>query len=390
VHRDVVAGGRDDALELPLVACVLAGGTGTRLYPASRSARPKQFLALDGDRSLLAATVDRVAFADETVVLTGDAHADRVREHAPDAEVFVEPAAKDTGPALAYAARRVRDEFGECVMLCVPADHHVDGDFERVARDAAAVAVDADGLVTMGVEPTRDATGYGYVEPGDFRALSESDEHHEAAGRGKFAPVAAFREKPDRETARQLRDLGCLWNAGIFAWTPDAFLRECAGTPLAPLADGDLGAGFDAAPAVSVDYAVLERTDDAYVVPATFEWDDLGSWDALARILDTDADGNAVLATDAGERASTEADAGERELDEVDAGERATGAADAGDAILVETENSVVATDDAHVSVVDCEGLVVAAFDDRVLVAPRDSSQRVREVVAALRDRGAF
>jgi mannose-1-phosphate guanylyltransferase len=357
---------------VPVVACVLAGGTGTRLYPASRRARPKQFLTLDGDRSLLRETVDRVAFADEIVVLTSSTHAGRVREHAPDVDVFVEPEAKDTGPALAYAARHVRDEFGACVMLCVPADHHVDGDFERAALDAARVAVDADGLVTMGVAPTRDATGYGYVEPGEFEPLLGE------TGGGEYAPVAAFREKPDRQTARQLRDLGCLWNAGIFAWTPEAFLRECEDTPLEPLVDGDLDAGFAATPAVSVDYAVLERTDDAYVVPAAFEWDDLGSWDALARLLDTDADGNAVLATGPDERSPDDGDGS-------DGDER-----DAGTAIRIDTEHSVIATDDKHVSVVDCEDLVVAAFDDRVLVTARDASQRVRDVVAELRDRDAF
>ncbi|WP_323674443.1 sugar phosphate nucleotidyltransferase [Halorubellus sp. PRR65] len=356
------------------VACVLAGGTGTRLYPASRRDRPKQFLALDGERSLLRETVDRVAFADETVVLTGSEHADAVREHAPDAAVFVEPEAKDTGPALAYAARRAREAFGECALLCVPADHHVDGEFAAVARHATAVAVETDGLVTMGVEPTRPATGYGYVEPGEFREraggeYAAADAPDEPAG-GEYAPVAAFREKPDRETAEQLVDLGCLWNAGVFAWTPTAFLRECEGTPLEPLADDalDLESAFDAAPAVSVDYAVLERTDDAYVVPADFAWDDLGSWDAIARILDTDDAGNAVLAT------GSDGDAG--------------GPASA--PTLVDTTNSVVATDDTHVAVVDCEGVVVAAFDDRVLVLPRESSQRVRDVVSDLRDRDLF
>jgi len=342
----------DDAFEPPLVACVLAGGTGTRLYPASRSHRPKQLLALDDDESLLARTVDRVAFADETVVLTGGEHADAVREHAPDADVVVEPAPKDTGPALAYAARHAREAYGDCVLLCVPADHHVDGEFRRVARTAAAVAFDTDGLVTMGVEPTRPATGYGYVEPEEFQSVALGRDR----GTAEYAPVAAFREKPDRDTAARLRELGCLWNAGIFAWTPDAFLRECEGTPLEPLADGDLAAGFAAAPSVSVDYAVLERTDDAYVVPAEFEWDDLGSWDALGRVLDSDADGNVAL----------------------------------GDATLIDTNDSVVASDDKHVAVVEGEGLVVAAFDDRVLVAPRDASQRVREVVAAIRERDAF
>jgi mannose-1-phosphate guanylyltransferase len=375
VRADVVTPGDHSSStvsesSVPTVACVLAGGTGTRLYPASRGDRPKQFLALAGDESLLEATVDRVAFADETVVLTGERHEPRVREHAPDATVFVEPDAKDTGPALAYAARRARDEFGECVLLCVPADHHVDGDFARVARHATRVATATDGLVTMGVEPSRPATGFGYVEPGEFAEIAGDD-----GERVEYAPVRAFREKPDRETARQLVDLGCLWNAGVFAWTPDAFLRECEGTPLAPLADRsrNLADASAAVPEVSVDYAVLERTDDAYVVPADFAWDDLGSWDAIARVHDalgkTDADGNAVLTNDGG--ASAAADA-------------------AGEPILLDTANSVVATDHRHVAVVDCDDLVVAAFDDRVLVVPRDASQRVRDVVADLRERDAF
>ena len=364
MRADVVGTGgqRAESVARTVVACVLAGGTGTRLYPASRSARPKQFLALDGEESLLARTVDRVGFADETVVLTGEPHADAAREHAPDTEVFVEPAAKDTGPALAYAARRVRETYGECVMLCVPADHHVEGDFAAVARDAVAVASDTDGLVTMGVEPTRPATGYGYIEPGEFERLGDDPEDGSDGdgdgidGGGEYAPVRAFREKPDRDTAASLRELGCLWNAGVFAWTADAFLAACEGTPLEPLVDGDLAEGFANAPSLSVDYAVLERTDRAFVVPATFAWDDLGSWDALGRVLDTDADGNATL----------------------------------GDATLLDTEDAVVASDDKHVSVVDGDGLVVAAFDDRVLVVPREASQRVRDVVAELRGTDRF
>jgi len=337
-----------------LVAVVLAGGTGTRLYPASRSDRPKQFRAFGGDRSLLARTADRVAFADETVVLTREAFADDVPDHAPDADVLVEPAPRDTGPALCYAAARLRERFDDAVLLCVPSDHRVRGDFAGAARRAARVAAATDGLVTLGVEPTRPATEYGYVAPGPERETPAGD---------AYAPVERFREKPDRETAADLV-ADCYWNAGVFAWTPAAFLRECRGTPLAPVADAAdaadptaLRAAVESVDPVSVDYAVMERTDDAYVVPATVEWDDLGSWDALERVLDTDADDNAVL----------------------------------GDALTVDASGNVLAGDGrTHVSVVGVDDLVVAAYGDRVLVAPKAEAQRVREVVAKLRADGAF
>ncbi|MCT9094641.1 sugar phosphate nucleotidyltransferase [Haloarchaeobius sp. HME9146] len=322
------------------VALVLAGGTGTRLYPASRSDRPKQFHAFGGDDSLLARTVSRASFADETYVLTGADYAEQVREHAPSAGVLVEPEPKDTGPALAYAARRIREQVGDCVLLCLPSDHHVTGDFTTVATRACQVAVETGGLVTMGVEPTRPATGYGYIEPGSFTDGA--------------ATIRQFREKPDSETAETFVADSFLWNAGIFAWTPDAFLRECEGTPLEPIATAENAeTGFERAESVSVDYAVLERTDDAYVVPADFEWDDLGSWDAFERLLEGE---NAVL----------------------------------GDALTIDSSGNVVASDGKHVSLVGVDDLVVAAYDDRVLVVPKSDAQRVREVVSELREQARF
>ncbi len=337
-------------MDRPTVAVVLAGGTGTRLYPASRSDRPKQFRAFGGDRTLFEAAVDRVAFADETVVLTGERYADRARSLAPDADVLLEPGPKDTGPALAYAARRLGERYPDAVLLCVPSDHHVDGDFEGAARRACRAAAETGGLVTMGVEPTRPATEYGYVRPGSEDATAAGDLPDGTV------PVERFEEKPSRERAARFVDEGCLWNAGVFAWTPDAFLEAAAGTPLDPLATaGDPDQGFAAVDPVSVDYAVLERAADVFVVPVSFEWDDLGSWDALERVLAADADGNAVL----------------------------------GEALAVDAADNVVAGD-AHVSLVGVEDLVVAAYDDRVLVAAKDDAQRVREVVAELRDDGRF
>jgi len=329
------------------VAVLLAGGTGTRLYPASRSSRPKQFRAFgDDDRPLLRRAADRAAFADECYVVAPARFAAEAGALVPEATVLVEPDARDTGPALAFAAHRVAADVDDPVCCCLPADQVAgDGVRDALAR-GCRIAADHERLVTFGVEPTRPASEYGYIEPG--------------AEHGAFADVAAFREKPDRERARELVADGCLWNAGIFAWRPEVFLAEAARGPLAPLVDalrdGDSAGGYAAVESVSVDYAVLERTDRAAVVPVSFAWDDLGSWDALARVLETDADGNAL----------------------------------ASDALALDAAGNVVVSDDAHVSLVGVEDLVVVAYDDRVLVVPKADAQRVREVVAELRETGDF
>jgi mannose-1-phosphate guanylyltransferase len=336
-----------------IVAVVLAGGIGSRLYPASRRHRPKQLLSLGDvasgdDDTLLERTVSRVAFADEVVVVTRPDFADAVDEAVPGATVLVEPAGKDTGPALAYATHRIDERFDDPVVLALPSDHHVDGDFGTAARRGARVAVETDALVTFGVDPTRPETGYGYVEPG--------------RDHGDYADVAAFHEKPDAETARAYVERGYYWNAGIFAWTPSAFRAAAAGTPLEPLLDAlDAGApddGFAAVDPVSVDYAVFERADDVVTVPLGVEWDDIGSWDALQRLLPADENGTVV--------------AGDAEVVSVDAAD------------------NVVAGDDVHVSLVGVEGLAVVAYDDRILVVPTAEAQRVRDLVAKLNERGEF
>ncbi len=334
-----------------VVAVVLAGGTGTRLYPASSPERPKQLRAFCDDASLLSRAVDRVAFADETHVLTRPDLTDAVRREVPSAAVLAEPAPRDTGPALVYAAHRLREQVGDHVMLAVPSDHRVGDGFAAAARQACGVAARTGDLVVLGVEPTRPATEYGYVRPGEDR--------------GDHRAVAAFNEKPDAETAAAYRERGDRWNAGVFAWTPDALLSAARGSPLAPLVealdDGDPERGFDAVEPVSVDDAVLERAagdadgPDVAVVPTDVAWDDLGSWDAIRRVCPTDGDGTVRLGDAAGR--------------------------DAEDCVLA-------AGPDTTVDAVGVSDLVVAAYDDRVLVVPTGEAQRVREVARDRFDEG--
>jgi mannose-1-phosphate guanylyltransferase len=329
------------------VAVVLAGGTGTRLYPASRSARPKQLQAFGGDRSLLARTVERASFADETYVVTREDLVDQIRDEVPQAGILVEPVPKDTGPALTYATHRIKERHGECVCCCLHSDHLIAGDFVATAEQATRVAAETDALVTIGIEPTRPATEYGYIEPG--RAHNGYEE------------VDQFVEKPDAQTAEQYVQDGYYWNAGMFVWTPDAYLREAAASPLEPLVTaldaGDPDAGFDEVEAISVDYAVMESATDVAVVPASFEWDDIGSWDAFERVLERDEQENVSL----------------------------------GETLAIDAQGNVLAgDDDTHVSVCGVDDLVVAAYDDRVLVVPKDTAQRVREVVDRLRAEGTI
>jgi mannose-1-phosphate guanylyltransferase len=275
-------------------AVVLAGGVGSRFWPLSTSARPKQLLPLAGDRPLIAASVLRVlplVPAARVVVVTSRALADATRAALPDlpaANVLAEPFAASTAPALAWATAVAARQDPDAVVLSLHADWTVANEvgFRETAAAALDLAVSHDVVVTVGARPTRPEIGYGYIVPG--APLPGT-----AARR-----IARFVEKPSRERATALIAEGAAWNTGLFAWTARRFRAELeAGTPeiagaLAALDAGDVAGFFRGVRPVSVDVGLFERTARGATLTADFGWDDVGSWAALARVRPADAHGN--------------------------------------------------------------------------------------------------
>ncbi len=278
-------------------AAILAGGSGTRFWPLSTPQRPKQFLPLAGDRPLLVQAVQRLRGLvppERILILTGPFLVEQVAALVPEvprAQILAEPRTASTAPALAWAAQWIAKRGGDpgAALLSLHADWAVPDDaaFRTSAARALEVAIASDVLVTVGVRPTRNETGYGYIVPGPRL--------------GKARKVARFVEKPSAARAAQLRRRGALWNTGLFAWGVDRFLAEAEqhARELRPgwaaLQGGDVTGFFAAVEAAAVDIAVLERTRRLAVVAGTFRWDDIGSWDALLRIRRTDAHGNVVV-----------------------------------------------------------------------------------------------
>ncbi len=344
---------------------ILCGGSGTRLWPASRSDQPKQFLKLVGDRSSFQETVLRVKDIPgvaEIVIVTGEAMVGFVAEQTAEIGVFVtilvEPEARDSAPAVAAAAAYVQSQDPDGVVLMLAADHHIaQPEIFGEAAVIAARAAESDLIVTFGVRPTSPATGFGYIRPGE--PLLD----------GSVNAVAAFVEKPDRETAERYVLEGYLWNSGNFAFKAatlmgefEAFEPTVADAARACAAALTLEAGigrldreaFGQAKKISLDYAVMERTQKAAVAPAAFAWSDLGAWDAIWEASVRDGDGNAQD----------------------------------GDVDLHGASNVLVRTTGPYVGVIGISDIVVVAEPDAVLVCHRNDSQAVKILVDGLKARG--
>ena len=357
-----------------LHAIVMAGGSGTRFWPASRSALPKQLLPLAGTTTLLEDTIHRLdglVPSDRVMVVTAARLLDAVRQQLPQlpASALVgEPCKRDTAPCIGLAALLVSRHDPDATMAVMPSDHVIrPADKFRDAIELAATIVAAapDRLVTFGIVPTYPAESFGYIQTGEPLRVPDGGPAVAAVHR-----VASFKEKPAASVARDyLAAGGYLWNAGIFVWKARTILDalaahqpEClarletiAAAWDTPERDHVFAREFSAIKGFSIDYAVLEKATDVAVIEAPFSWDDLGGWSAVARQRGVDAAGNTVVGRHLG----------------------------------IDSTGTIVHSDDRHLVVtMGLEDMLVVHTTDATLVASRAKEEAVRKVVAELEKRG--
>jgi mannose-1-phosphate guanylyltransferase len=353
-----------------LHALIMAGGGGTRFWPRSRAARPKQFLPFAGDRTLLQSTVDRIEapIPPENIwIMTSAAHRDQVNRQVPGVppnQVIGEPCPRDTAPCVALGAALIARNDPDAVMLVIPSDHVIEParEFQRICQAAGQLALDhPHALITFGIVPTWPSTGYGYIRRGESLPDRLGIAVHK---------VREFREKPDAPTARQYLESGeYFWNAGVFVGKVSAFLeqferneratldgaRQIAaswGTSKQSAAMADI---FPALRKISFDFAVMEKCPEVLVMAAPYKWDDVGSWLAVERLNPQDANRNTILANYVG----------------------------------VQTEGCVVVGDPSKlIATLGVKDLIIVQDGDCFLVADKSKESEVKLIVEELRKRG--
>ncbi|MGX1165311.1 mannose-1-phosphate guanylyltransferase/mannose-6-phosphate isomerase [Bradyrhizobium sp. USDA 372] len=343
---------------IPLIMC---GGAGTRLWPASREVRPKQFLPLFGTRSTFQDTLLRVSDAslfDRPIVITNASYRfmvlEQLAEIGIEADVILEPMRRDSGPAIAAGAVFAQNRVNEAIVLALAADHVVQNNAAFVAACREGLtAANAGRIVTFGVKPERPATEYGYINPGEVIS-------------GEVHAVTRFVEKPDAVKASDYVNSGYFWNSGNFMFPASVLLDEYRRVDAASVeaitnavnnAGRDLGfvtlepEAFGAAKAISIDYAVMEKTSRAAVVPVSCGWSDVGSWHAVWELSEKDALGNAAHGT----------------------------------AVFEDSRNCNVTTDSALVALEGVDDLVVVATADAVLVSRQKDANGLKRLVTKLK-----
>lgn len=364
-----------------IIGVLMAGGSGTRFWPKSIPTKPKQFLSLFGDQTMLQNTVNRLdgwIQREDWRVVTNASYRELVQHQLPwmsQGQILGEPVAKNTAPCIAAAAASVSSGLREDsegahedpVMVVMPSDHVIQEPkaFQRVLDHAVKVASQSDALVTIGISPTHPETGYGYIQ---FERPAEGSKSRlSAIEEVRDYEVKAFREKPDRKTAESYLQQGnFVWNSGLFVWRLSSFLRaleesmpelhsKCQSLALKGVSEAAVNTFFEEAESISIDYGLMEKATNVRVVPGEFGWNDVGSWTAAYELASKGLDGNASNA--------------ERLV--------SVGA----------TNNYIDVDEGTVVGIVGVEGLAVVQSGDRLLVCPIDQAQEVKKIVDQLNQR---
>lgn len=341
-------------------AVIMAGGAGTRFWPKSRIARPKQFVSLFGEQTMLQKTIHRLSgFVDsgQILVVTNESYLSIVKEQIPSLNgefIIGEKVARNTAPCVAAAAALLYDTDPDGVMVVLPADHEIGNpaEFLKVLKSASELASSRNSLVTIGIQPNRPETGYGYIR----RKEADIGEY----GGRKAYPVMNFTEKPDEETARSFLASGeYYWNSGMFIWTVSAIV-EAFRTHLPEIYSGmeklmnseksqnDMDEFYLGCPSVSIDYGIMEKAEKVDVIPAEFGWNDVGSWTAVQELSEKDSEGNV---------------------------------AGSSNALFLESRSNLVHSESGKlITLIGMENIAVVETEDALMVLPLDQAQKVKEL----------
>ncbi|MBP5242938.1 MAG: NTP transferase domain-containing protein [Clostridia bacterium] len=341
---------------------IMAGGGGTRFWPLSRKQTPKQLLNLSGKEIMVNETIDRLSQVAENkniFIVTNATQVEKMKEvttgRVLPENILSEPSARNTAACIGYAAMKIAQTYGDGIMVITPSDAYIKDNaaYAAVLKDAIKEAETTDKLVTVGITPTFPATGYGYIQ---FKNTV-----------GQAKPVLKFVEKPNLEKAKEYLASGeYVWNSGMFIWKASVILNKFKTLlpdiyqDLQAIAQ-DFGTAQEAETlnkiypqirSISIDYGVMEKSDDISVVPGEFGWNDVGSWDMLGVLHDADGNNNIAV----------------------------------GDPLVLESKNSIVYSSGKLVSVVGVDNLVVVETPDAIMVCPKDKAQDVKKIVEKLQE----
>ncbi|MBQ6844589.1 MAG: mannose-1-phosphate guanylyltransferase [Agathobacter sp.] len=344
---------------------IMAGGGGTRFWPLSRQEEPKQLLNLSGKDLMINETIDRIATVvdkNDIFVVTNETQVSKMKiatkGRLQESHILAEPVARNTSACIAYAAMEIVKKYGDGIMCISPADHFIKNitEFTRVLKQGIEIAENEDKLITIGIQPTYPATGYGYIK---FDRMESS----------VAKMVLEFKEKPDIETAESYLSNGeYLWNSGMFIWKASTILKmfkaflpelyvcvkkigEAMNTPEEYSVIKEV---YPTIPSISVDYGIMEKSDDVLVISGDFGWNDVGSWENMNVIYDEDENGNIII----------------------------------GNQINIDTKNTISYAKKRLITTVGVENLIIVETDDAILVCDKNRAQDVKQIVDELKASG--